>query len=72
MGNNIRVEDLAPQEAHAVIEAAIQWWENLRPEGWTEEQHLVEPEVNTIDDLEGDMALKVAAVVRARRYGVQL
>ncbi len=30
-----------------VIEAAIRWWEAHRPEGWTEDLHLLYPEAGS-------------------------
>ena len=31
---------------HAVAEAAVTWWTQRRPSGWSLEQHLADPAVN--------------------------
>lgn len=50
---------------NALERAALAWWINKRPIGWTEIQHLDNPEINcTIP--EQDLARRVAHQVRAR------
>ncbi|MBI4695500.1 MAG: hypothetical protein HY749_15900 [Gammaproteobacteria bacterium] len=49
----------------AAIEAAARhWWEQQRPVGWTIEQHLEHPRVNTTSPSESALAIAVARVIR--------
>jgi uncharacterized protein YgfB (UPF0149 family) len=41
--------------------AAISWWENNRPVGWTLQHHLAHHQINTRNRCEQDLADAVAA-----------
>lgn len=48
----------------AVLNAAASWWEQHRPAGWTETEHLKHPAINTATDAEASLAMVVADLVR--------
>ncbi len=56
------------QARHAlVVENAVRWWESLRPEGWTEEEHIRMPEAGTVGREQFLLADAVAQLVRSYR-----
>lgn len=50
-----------------VIQAALAWWENLRPVGWGLRQHLDNPTINTMSKSECELAKRVANAVEVGR-----
>jgi hypothetical protein len=42
-----------------VVEASINWWKGLRPEGMTEEEYKANPTAGTVTLTDRDLALKV-------------
>lgn len=49
-----------------VEEAAKAWWEGLRPCGYSLEQHLANPTVNTTGEREACLAVAVASALKSR------
>lgn len=43
----------------ALADQSIRWWEQKRPDGWTEEQHLKNPTVNCVTAEECKLAKSV-------------
>ena len=54
-------------EALRVQSAALAWWRAHRPVGWTREEHLREPTVNTLTDREKRLARTVAALAKVEK-----
>jgi hypothetical protein len=52
---------------HAVAEAAVAWWKERRPKGWSLEQHLADPMVNCGEDRERRLAGAVSKWVSLKR-----
>ena len=49
-----------------LTDAAIEWWKGRRPVGWTEVQHLVNPQINTSTYSEKSLCLAVATYIKKR------
>jgi hypothetical protein len=52
-----------PEHADRVLAAAIDWWRFKGPVGWSENEHLLNPIVNTTTDAEKALALAIAALI---------
>ena len=48
-----------------VVRAAIQWFNDLKPSGWTPEKHIHAPACNTTTDTAEKLARAVAAHLRS-------
>lgn len=59
--------EAAPAILLAVADAAQAWWASKRPNGWTVEQHLSNPRVNTSTPKEKNLAMKVAVWVALQK-----
>ena len=44
----------------SLYEAALAWWENKRPVGWTPSEHLANPSVNCVGPAERALAAALA------------
>jgi hypothetical protein len=60
MAHSIEIQRSALEQTKR---AALAWWEELRPFGWSLRQHLDNPTVNTFSKAESKMAECVAAAV---------
>lgn len=49
-----------------IVNTAITWWRNLKPDEWTQEQHFDNPGVNTCTDTEYDLAIAVAQYLQSK------
>jgi hypothetical protein len=47
-----------------IVVAIEIWWVGLRPEGWTEAQHLENPTVNTTSTHEKMMAIAISNAIK--------
>jgi hypothetical protein len=56
---------MKPRES-AVIEAAIEWWEDLQPPEYDKQRHIDNPIFGTTTNAESQLATAVAYLVRAR------
>ena len=54
-----------PADMAAVVSAAIEWWLSHRPVKWGEGEHLHNPTVNLSTVPEGQLAVAVAAFLKA-------
>lgn len=45
-------------------EAAIEWWKERRPKGWTEERHLAFPLANCLVETDRKLAREAADLVK--------
>lgn len=50
-----------------IAAAAKAWWEDFRPHGWSEEQHLRHPAINTAAETERALAEVVSRWIKATR-----
>ena len=56
------------QAERDVVQAAIEWWTMLRPDGWTKTQHIGEPSVGLYDCFpEKHLAVLVGRLLRVRQ-----
>ncbi len=62
--STVENSESAGQKTHTVQEAvlcaAYKWWEELRPPGWSIQQHLQHPTVNTTNVWQHFLATSVA------------
>lgn len=56
-----------PIKPEHVFPFAKRWWESKRPVGWTVEQHLANPKINTVNEVEAKLADVVAGVMLPKR-----
>ena len=54
------------EDTAAVVQAAVWWWRTKRPMGWTQRQHLANPDVNTTTTAQSHLAYTVALLVQTR------
>ncbi len=52
--------------SRAVVIQAVRWWKMRRPVGWTLEQHMTNPAVNTASEADKALAIAVGAMVAER------
>ena len=48
-----------------IVDAAMSWWASKRPDSWTYERHLVEPEKDCTTEAEQRLAQTCAAMSQA-------
>jgi hypothetical protein len=48
-----------------IVAAALEWWVQFRPTGWTMQQHLEQPTVNCTTPKDADLARAVATFLDA-------
>lgn len=54
--------------ALSVMECARAWWEDMRPIGWSLDEHLLHPDVNCPTDNESALARAVALAIKSGAY----
>lgn len=60
-------ESLCLLSLENVFYSSVRWWENRRPISWSEEEHLRNPTVNMIGDVEKELAKVVVAEIQRRK-----
>lgn len=61
------MDELTDGDKAMLIEGAVAWWEQNRPNSWTLEQHLADPTVYCNTDADRVLAEAAATVVRQRQ-----